>query len=169
MRGADFFILSAGLTYLETSPHAWSRSSVKSGSLILSRNISTCVEQIFYASGVRRKHKKHLHMRGADLFQRNIVAFNMETSPHAWSRFHRRKPQGHERGNISTCVEQIALWALPPAIAWKHLHMRGADSRKFLLPSSIKETSPHAWSRFRRQRRGKPGPEKHLHMRGADS
>ena len=107
MRRADWLYLQSTSSYRETSPHAWSRSFAASLRWISSRNISTCVEQIALLCRHRRKGRKHLHMRGADLSTVQVTGAVVETSPHAWSRFPTKIKIKNKRRNISTCVEQM--------------------------------------------------------------
>ena len=132
--------------------------------------------------------KKHLHMRGANLVTSVCRGPSLETSPHAWS-----KPQmpfiaDSDVRNISTCVEQTPEDFKLYKVAWKHLHMRGANVEVFLFLVFLLETSPHAWSKLvkptsqSRTNRNistcveqtphmlsmSTGMLKHLHMRGAN-
>ena len=169
MRGADSFWSPWARVAVETSPHAWSRLLRVGQVRLCQGNISTCVEQTFSRCRHTFQSWKHLHMRGADHFI--------------------SVPCGHCAGNISTCVEQTFIRYLSMRPNRKHLHMRGADLSVTLLHIITLETSPHAWSRRHRGRRGlniirnistcveqtlssiasSDWQEKHLHMRGADS
>ena len=147
MRGADHVGSLHPKMNAETSPHAWSRLNPDARNHPANGNISTCVEQTGRLRRFEDEEEKHLHMRGADIpIHRPFKALG-ETSPHAWSRLHRRKPQGHEGGNISTCVEQTLDRAWKRLQGWKHLHMRGADMASSISVLFGWETSPHAWSR----------------------
>ena len=173
---------------VETSPHAWSRSTGKVGEYDMMRNISTCVEQIPRLLMSASRAWKHLHMRGADYSPSPSFKAFTETSPHAWSRYIHRPRMGRCGGNISTCVEQILPTSGRRTSSEKHLHMRGADLVAIVWPPTNGETSPHAWSRFSgwwrsrtmdrnistcveqmtKRRRRSSWRQKHLHMRGAD-
>ena len=96
MRGADIESLRAYQLNLETSPHAWSRSRGVLSLPACFRNISTCVEQIFFVIHSIVEAWKHLHMRGADLIQNSKAKQTRETSPHAWSRSPQKTYDPHD-------------------------------------------------------------------------
>ena len=91
MRGADSVEKSSKVSFLETSPHAWSRYALNQVLASLVGNISTCVEQILKCASPTITQEKHLHMRGADS-DSGVVSLDVER-------------------NISTCVEQICWQA----------------------------------------------------------
>ena len=132
--------------------------------------------------------EKHLHMRGADPKSKPLLMRSVETSPHAWSRPLNTPTIRMLFGNISTCVEQTSASYRPSCLRQKHLHMRGADFGQRDKSRCPIETSPHAWSRPKRQQVACHAArnistcveqtlkgaliatswQKHLHMRGAD-
>ena len=117
MRGADSRPECSSRSSQETSPHAWSRPNRGRSSITSARNISTCVEQTRFYGLLCMRHKKHLHMRGADMALGMITRMVEETSPHAWSRPFGLRKQLERFGNISTCVEQTTNDKFSIAIA----------------------------------------------------
>ena len=93
----------------------------------VTRNISTCVEQIVASRSSTGPSEKHLHMRGADACDMPYEECGVETSPHAWSRSKLAHRLARQVGNISTCVEQMYRQYKSAHRTEKHLHMRGAD------------------------------------------
>ena len=106
MRGANRFASDPLDKDLETSPHAWSKPFGRLIQMILTGNISTCVEQTHTGPETSGHHKKHLHMRGANRMKLDAQLIEMETSPHAWSKLLVPVAKQNLRRNISTCVEQ---------------------------------------------------------------
>ena len=148
MRGANRFASDPLDKDLETSPHAWSKPFGRLIQMILTGNISTCVEQTHTGPETSGHHKKHLHMRGANRMKLDAQLIEMETSPHAWSKLPQLVRDEFHRRNISTCVEQTLPRPLIRYLSWKHLHMRGANIDGILYGYRHDETSPHAWSKL---------------------
>ena len=151
---------------------------------------------------------KHPHMRGEDQKTCSLKAKWKETPPHAWGRrVHAFDACGHSETpphawgrrlspasahlafrNTPTCVGKTGLTPEAFAVAWKHPHMRGEDTKGVSLCLLPLETPPHAWGRHKegypRLRRGGNTPTcvgktyegsnitcasmKHPHMRGED-
>ena len=152
------------------------------------RNISTYVEQTHPLYPKEDGTGKHLHIRGADDESQMRSQGKAETSPHTWSRRGLLMKSRIKIGNISTYVEQTGPAPSASSHAWKHLHIRGADTTSDKSRSPRLETSPHTWSRLLLQRgddrrRGNISTyveqtassaaytmtsRKHLHIRGAD-
>ena len=148
MRGANISKVRRAIPSPETSPHAWSKHKRLVHLLDLTRNISTCVEQTTSRIRTRAAGQKHLHMRGANHREAVAKCYELETSPHAWSKQHEKTPSETKGGNISTCVEQTTTAKALPTWKEKHLHMRGANLVIFRLLRPVAETSPHAWSKL---------------------
>ncbi len=168
VRGADLLPAVERGDDLGSSPRAWSRQPFDKFVERSVRFISTCVEQTVPGLLGLPGITVHLHVRGADLSSRSILALL--------------------RRFISTCVEQTNAAASDSMAAAVHLHVRGADlcSSCSLLPPS--GSSPRAWSRLL-QRSIRAGVNRfistcveqtestvmvssviavHLHVRGAD-
>ena len=92
----------------------------------------------------------------------------METPPHTWSRLKRRHRRSRQIGNTSTYVEQTAAATAGKDEFRKHLHIRGADRIKHVVPLQSLETPPHTWSRLAVLCLRPRFDRKHLHIRGAD-
>ena len=86
MRGANQKIAALLAAKEETSPHAWSKLLSVVIALVISGNISTCVEQTTGVDNAKALKEKHLHMRGANKTTVKASTLFMETSPHAWSK-----------------------------------------------------------------------------------
>ena len=74
------------ILHMETSPHAWSKLNKTLERIRQGGNISTCVEQTTSSRMTTISTEKHLHMRGANKYNGDVMTTGEETSPHAWSK-----------------------------------------------------------------------------------
>ena len=116
-----------------------SESSKKDG------NTSTYVEKIINGRGEVINRMKHLHIRGENREKRRMDLRCLETPPHTWRKFVKRRQCLFWPGNTSTYVEKIYdLWKTtePPR---KHLHIRGENVFLNHVFGKKLETPPHTW------------------------
>ena len=128
-----------------SSPHAWGTRVSGCQVLLQTRFIPTCVGN---SSSHRRGSSSdtvHPHMRG-ELIPEDVDAFSVSgSSPHAWGTRFNLYLLILRRRFIPTCVGNSVV--RQPKKVWitVHPHMRGELSLSFLMATSVRGSSPHAW------------------------
>ena len=108
-------------------------------------NTSTYVEKMFFLVRLNIKRRKHLHIRGENSSEVQILNLWIETPPHTWRKSLAIKNAGLKCGNTSTYVEKIPSRLDHAHQSEKHLHIRGENSVTATTRSTGGETPPHTW------------------------
>ena len=112
----------------ETPPHTWRKCLVIRKDGLKCGNTSTYVEKIKECFSQYGCVKKHLHIRGENVFHFHQKSIDSETPPHTWRKLFDRFGCVGIWGNTSTYVEKMAFCIASFWLAQKHLHIRGENS-----------------------------------------
>ena len=125
----------------ETPPLARRKPSDVVRVLESQRNTSACAEKTTNTTARRIIRRKHLRLRGENLFGKMRQSIDEETPPLARRKRLQVVTLGEHRGNTSACAEKT----LPaePFEEWtkKHLRLRG-ENHKICKNSTLREETP---------------------------
>ena len=130
---------------LETPPHTWRKLSVLQFQSILKRNTSTYVEKTQTALVAQHGYRKHLHIRGENIFGIHKCVRIGETPPHTWRKHKSFVLQMKRLRNTSTYVEKTKSRLACCPRSRKHLHIRGENADEIIREALQWETPPHTW------------------------
>ena len=97
---------------METSPPAWGKLPLRPIDNLRDRNIPTCVGKTLRSQERSRQYRKHPHLRGENMAERNAPLRNKETSPPAWGKLNKSIAPNTVPRNIPTCVGKTARFCL---------------------------------------------------------
>ncbi len=128
VRGEDDNPFPRVILNRETPPRAWGRPARQALLSSTRRNTPTCVGKTSAALIVRKKRKKHPHVRGEDALQTSEETNQGETPPRAWGRPPEPLRQRAGCRNTPTCVGKTAAAGRMTRSSRKHPHVRGEDT-----------------------------------------
>ncbi len=147
VRGEDVSTFSPAARHRETPPRAWGRPARQALLSSTRRNTPTCVGKTSAALIVRKKRKKHPHVRGEDVVLAKDGGHTAETPPRAWGRPSALDAFTDSNGNTPTCVGKTLPAASRHTSTRKHPHVRGEDALQTSEETNQGETPPRAWGR----------------------
>ncbi len=127
VRGEDDNPFPRVILNRETPPRAWGRPARQALLSSTRRNTPTCVGKTSAALIVRKKRKKHPHVRGEDSRSGEDDEVVAETPPRAWGRHKIDKMISEIDRNTPTCVGKTAPDRATFCFCRKHPHVRGED------------------------------------------
>ena len=130
---------------VETPPHTWRKSPIRTSTTGDIRNTSTYVEKIDSPEFANLSTGKHLHIRGENASLTLIGVISLETPPHTWRKYHVDPMGPNQTGNTSTYVEKIWRMSYEKHLRQKHLHIRGENMISCFFRVVVVETPPHTW------------------------
>ena len=146
-RGEDSARTQAVVAIEETPPRTWRRPSLKEWLPLTGGNTSTDVEKTHCRQSPNCAARKHLHGRGEDSPKTISSTPRLETPPRTWRRPKLMPEPLRSFRNTSTDVEKTKVPQVSYLPFEKHLHGRGEDASRVVLPWTTTETPPRTWRR----------------------